>query len=95
MAASANLVFKLPFVVWVLGMTIITLVLEVFVSYKTYAKFLKYLTFSLFAYIITVFIVKQDWRAVAASTLVPHISFTQDYIMNVVAFLGTTISPYL
>jgi NRAMP (natural resistance-associated macrophage protein)-like metal ion transporter len=41
MAASANLVFKLPFVVWVLGMTIITLVLEVFVSYKTYAKFLK------------------------------------------------------
>lgn len=95
MAASANLVFKLPFVVWVLGMTIITLVLEVFVSYKTYAKFLKYLTFSLFAYIITVFIVKQDWRAVVISTIIPHISFTQDYIMNVVAFLGTTISPYL
>lgn len=95
MASAAQLILGMPFVFWLLIMTAITLILEIFVDYKLYSRFLKYLTLSLFAYIVTVFIVKQDWGKITYSTLVPHISLTEEYLMNLVAFLGTTISPYL
>ncbi len=95
MAASAQLVFGVPFAVWLLGLTALTLVLEVFVSYPRYAKFLKYLTLSLFGYVIAAFLVKQDWRAAAVSTFLPMFQWNKAYVMNVVAVLGTTISPYL
>ncbi|OGL87469.1 iron transporter [Candidatus Uhrbacteria bacterium RIFCSPLOWO2_02_FULL_48_12] len=95
MAASAQLLFGLPFVVWLFGITIFTALLEVFVSYQVYARFLKYLTFSLFAYFVTAFVVKQDWSAALFATLVPHLVFTEQYMLNIVAILGTTISPYL
>ncbi len=95
MASSAQLVVGIPFIYLLIGMTVLTLVLEVFLSYKTYAKYLKYLTFSLLAYIIVAFIVKQDWSLILRDTFIPRISFDEGYILNIVAILGTTISPYL
>ena len=95
MASSGQLLINLPFILWLLPITALTLSLEVFVSYKVYAKFLKYLTFSLFAYVITVFVVKQSWTQVLTATIIPNISITRNYLLNVIAILGTTISPYL
>lgn len=95
MASSAKLVFGLPFIYWLLGITALILVLEVFVSYKTYAKILKYLTFSLLTYIVVVFIIKQNWLEILASVFVPHVTLSKAYLFNIVAILGTTISPYL
>ena len=95
MAASGQLLFGIPFIVWLLGVTALTLLLEVFVSYKVYSKYLKFLTFSLFAYVVTVFVVKQDWSEILVSTVFPSFSLNKDYLMNIVAILGTTISPYL
>ncbi len=95
MASAAQLVLGLPFIVWLLGLTVLTLLLEVFVSYPTYAKFLKYLTLSLFAYVAVAFLVKLNWSQVAVSTIVPSFSWSKPYILNIVAVLGTTISPYL
>lgn len=95
MASSGQLIFHLPFIVWLVAMTAVTILLEVFVPYPTYSKILKYLTFSLFAYIVVAFMVKQDWTKVAFATLIPSFSFSKDYLMNIVAFLGTSISPYL
>ncbi len=95
MAAAAQLVLHIPFTPLLLGMTVTTLLLEIFITYKTYAAYLKYLTLSLFAYVFVAFVVRQDWAAVLTATLVPHISLTGPYLFNIVAFLGTTISPYL
>lgn len=95
MASAGQLIFHVPFILWLIAMTILTLVLEIFVPYPAYSKILKYLTFSLFAYFFVAFIVKQDWRSIAFATLIPSFSLTKDYLMNVVAILGTTISPYL
>lgn len=95
MAEAAQLLFGIPFNLLLIGMTVVTLILEIFLDYKVYAKFLKYLTLSLFAYIITVFIVKQDWNTVLFSTIIPSFSFDTSYILNIVAIFGTTISPYL
>lgn len=95
MAASAELVSGLPFLFWLLAMSIVTLVLVIVIPYPIYARVLKWLTLSLFAYVVTVFLVKQDWSAVAYGTFVPHIEFNAQFLMNIVALFGTTISPYL
>lgn len=96
MASSAQLlVGGIPFPLLLVGMTILTILLEIFVPYPMYARFLKYLTFSLFAYVITVFFIKVDWGNVLTSTIFPTISFSNAYLLNIVAILGTTISPYL
>lgn len=95
MASSAQLIFGVPFVVLLLSMTAITLVLEIFVSYQVYARYLKYLAFSLLAYIAVAFVVNQNWHEIVISTFVPTFSFSKKYFLNIVAILGTTISPYL
>lgn len=95
MAAAIRLLIDFPFALVLLLMTLITIILEVFVPYPAYARFLKYLTFSLFAYIITAFFVKIEWQTVFLSTIQPSFSLSQGYLLNIVAILGTTISPYL
>jgi NRAMP (natural resistance-associated macrophage protein)-like metal ion transporter len=95
MASSGQLLIGIPFHIWLIFITLISLFLQVFVPYRNYAKLLKYLTFSLFAYIVTVFVVKQDWTKIIYSTFVPTITFNKEYLLNIVAILGTTISPYL
>lgn len=49
----------------------------------------------LFAYVITAFIVGPDWRSVIRDTFVPSSPKTHEAWSNLVAILGTTISPYL
>lgn len=95
MASSAQLLLGIPFLFWLIGITVFTLVLQIVVPYPTYAKFLKYLTLALFAYIITAFVIHQDWTKIAIATILPSFSFKKEYLMNIVAILGTTISPYL
>jgi NRAMP (natural resistance-associated macrophage protein)-like metal ion transporter len=95
MAATAQLLAGGNLSAWLIGMTFVTLVLEIFVSYHAYARILKYFTLSLLAYVATTFIVSQPWPTIIRSTLIPHISLTKDYLLNIVAIIGTTISPYL
>jgi NRAMP (natural resistance-associated macrophage protein)-like metal ion transporter len=95
MAAAGQMLLGIPFIFWLFGMTVFTLVMEIFISYRTYAKFLKYLALILVSYIIVAFIVKQDWSAIALSTFIPHVSFNSVFMLSLVAILGTNISPYL
>jgi NRAMP (natural resistance-associated macrophage protein)-like metal ion transporter len=95
MASSAQMLLGLPVLFWLFLMTGIIILLEIFVTYKTYSRILKYLAFSLFAYVVTAFIVKPDWGSIVKSTVLPQIQFSGEYLLNVVAILGTTISPYL
>lgn len=95
MASSAQMLFGLPFLFWVVLMTLLVTVIEILVPYRTYARVLKYLAMTLLAYVVTAFIVVQDWRMVLENTVIPHIQLSTDYLLNIVAILGTTISPYL
>jgi Mn2+/Fe2+ NRAMP family transporter len=95
MAAAAELIIPLPFVVWTLIFTASILVLEIFTTYKVYARILKWLALSLLAYPITVFIVKMPLLTVLRATLIPHFEFTFAFFFIITAVLGTTISPYM
>ncbi|MBV1697449.1 MAG: divalent metal cation transporter [Hyphomicrobiales bacterium] len=95
MAAAVGLLVGGPAPVYALGFGVLCLTAEILISYRTYAKFLKVLTFVLFAYVATAFSIRVPWGQVAAATLIPHISWSRDQILMLVAVLGTTISPYL
>lgn len=96
MAASANLVLpRVSTFGWLLLITALTLGMQIFLPYRTYAKYLKWLTVSLFAYIFVAFIVQVPWKAALAMTFVPSAFLGREFALLVIAFLGTTISPYL
>ena len=95
MAAAANLILPLPFVVWTLLFTATILILEIFTTYKVYARILKWLALSLLAYPVTVFIVHMPWLTVLKATFVPHIEFNFAFFFIITGVLGTTISPYM
>ncbi len=94
-AAIQLLVPRANFSALIIGVTVFTLLLEVFVSYKVYVKYLKYFALTLFAYFGVAFFITIDWLEVVKNLIKPQIQFTRDYLFNIVALLGTTISPYL
>lgn len=63
--------------------------------YYQIANILKWLALTLFAYIITTFLIGPDWRSVGYATFVPSLPKGHDGWATLVAILGTTISPYL
>ena len=95
MAESSKMVLGGSLDLWAIGITIGIILLEVFVSYRVYAGILKWLTIPLFGYFIVAFMMPQDWIAIFRSTILPHIEFNKDFLIVMVGFLGTTISPYL
>jgi len=95
MAASLQMLLGLPFYFWIFIVAIFVILLEILVSYKRYSQVLKWLGLSLLVYVVTAFLVKQNWEEIAMSTLIPHIEFNMGYLLTLVGFLGTTISPYL
>ncbi len=95
MAAATQLVIHGFAAVYALGFGLLSLLLQVFIPYRKYVGYLRWLTWSLFAYVITAFLVHVPWRTALQSTLVPSISLDAKYLMALVGVLGTTISPYL
>lgn len=95
MAASIELLVPIPISVSLAVITVFTLALQILVPYPAYARFLKYLALSLLSYVVAAFVIKQDWSLILEATLVPHIVMSKEYVLNLTAILGTTISPYL
>jgi NRAMP (natural resistance-associated macrophage protein)-like metal ion transporter len=86
---------RIPSVVLLFAVAGILAVLEIAVPYRIYVRYLTGLGTLLCVYIFTAFLVPQDWKAIAAATFIPHIQISAEYLMTMVGFLGTTISPYL
>jgi NRAMP (natural resistance-associated macrophage protein)-like metal ion transporter len=69
--------------------------LQIFTNYRSYVGILKWITVSLLAYVATALVIDIPWREVMLRTLIPSLQFETQYIVAIVAVLGTTISPYL
>jgi NRAMP (natural resistance-associated macrophage protein)-like metal ion transporter len=80
----------------ILGFGVLSIVLQVFIPYTRYVNYLKWLSLSLFAYVVTAFLIHVPWGEALRALILPSLhGFHRDYSMMVVAVLGTTISPYL
>lgn len=97
MAKAAQMIIPgTPFLLAIVTFTIISLALQIFVSYSRYARYLKYLSFVLLLYVATAFVIPElDWGAVIKQTIVPNFEFSRGSLLLICAILGTTISPYL
>jgi len=93
MASSTQMLLGSPFLFWLILITGSIIALEVLVPYKTYSKILKYLALTLFTYVLAAFVVRLDWKEIFYATLIPHIDLSAAFLLNIVAILGTTISP--
>jgi Mn2+/Fe2+ NRAMP family transporter len=95
MADAMQMVTGVRAYFWTPFFAVLITVLLFWTSYRQMAKIFKWLTLVLFAYVITAFLARPDWAAVARATFIPHIEWSKNYIAVLVGILGTTISPYL
>ncbi|MBC7405493.1 MAG: divalent metal cation transporter [Cytophaga sp.] len=95
MGQALTLIIGGPARVYAISFGVLSLLLQLFIHYRSYVRILKWLTLALLAYVATVFVVQVPWSQVLLRALVPQISWTPAFITTVVAVFGTTISPYL
>ena len=96
MAQATQLVVpEASFSLLVIGFTVFSLILQIFMAYKQYAKYLKWLTLILLSYVFTAFTIHLDWTELLHHTVVPSFTLSKEHIFLITAVLGTTISPYL
>jgi len=95
MGAAVQLVIGGPAQVYGALLALVSVVLQIRMSYMRYSNILKWLTLSLFAYVATVFAVHVDWGATLRGSLIPNFTSDGKFLIMLIALLGTTISPYL
>jgi len=94
MGAALKLLIGGPVGLYVAGFAIGCTLLQVFSQYKNYVTILKWGAFVLLAYVAVALVVHVPWGLVLYRTFVPNFSLSKDYVVTVVAVLGTTITPY-
>jgi len=95
MADAVVLLIGGPRHFYIIGIGVLCVLLQVFISYQRYVRVLKWLTLSLFSYVGVVFAVDVPWLQVLRGVAIPALSLKAEYVTTVVAIFGTTISPYL
>ena len=96
MAASAHMVVpKVHVLLWVLFFGALLLFSIVFLSYRVLCSTFKWLTVTLFAYMITAFIVHTQWALVLKHLVIPEVRLSKSWMTTALGVLGTTITPYL
>jgi len=94
MGEALRLLIGGPAHLYVVAFAVGCILLEIFSRYARYVEILKWTTLSLLAYVATALVVDVPWREVAYHTFVPSFVWQKDYIVTIVAVLGTTITPY-
>jgi len=95
MGDALRLVAGGPMLIYIALFGVGCLAAEIMIPYHAYSGYLKTLTLVLFAYVATAFTIKIPWSQVLFATLVPHLSWNREFMLMLVAILGTTISPYM
>ena len=95
MGSALALIVPGPVLLYTALFGVVSVLLEVFMSYTRYANVLKWTTLSLFSYVAVVFVAGVPWAEAIRSTLIPSFNFDGEHAMALVAIFGTTISPYL
>ena len=95
MADSLKVLIGGPRVFYVVAFGCVSVLAQIFLEYKRYVAILKWLTLALFAYVVTLAIVKVPWEQALRGLLVPSVQWDGAFFTTLVAILGTTISPYL
>jgi len=95
MGAGLNLLVPLPIPLIVVAVAVIVLGLQVFGSYNLIRTIFRWLALVLFAYFAAAFLAEPDWSTVLTNTFSPRVHWDRDFLMMVVACIGTSLSAYV
>ncbi len=97
MAASAKMLFNGSFTLWLTVITVSIMALQILCPYRIYVRVLKWLCLALLSYVIVALMpaVHNNWSLIVRKSFIPTWNWSPKYVLVVVGFLGTTISPYL
>jgi Mn2+/Fe2+ NRAMP family transporter len=64
-------------------------------SYRRVERVFLVMSLVFLGYIVSAFLAKPEWGAVARGLVQPTVEFNAGYVFTIVALIGTTISPYM
>ena len=94
-AAALGLVIPVPQALLVVAVTIVSLVLQIWGSYRLITNVFRFLALALLGYVISMFLAHPDWGAIRTAVLHPQIRLDRDSLSILVAMIGTALSAYL
>lgn len=92
-AMGAAVAILAPALLFTVALGVLSIVLEVWLSYAHYVRILKWTTLSPFAYVAVAFVAHVPVGEAVRGLIVPEFKFTHQHLMALVAVLCTTISP--
>ncbi|HYX75394.1 MAG TPA: divalent metal cation transporter [Steroidobacteraceae bacterium] len=95
MGAVLRLLIGAPVLMYVCLIGAASVLIEMLTRYARYVRLLRWLSLSLLSYVAAAFVVEVPWRELAHALLWPPVASSPQYLLAVLATLGTTISPYL
>ena len=95
MGAVLRLLLGVPALLYVCLLGMASVLIEMLTRYARYVRLLRWLSLSLLSYVAAAFVVELPWTEMAQAFLWPPLSRSPQYLLAVLATLGTTISPYL
>jgi NRAMP (natural resistance-associated macrophage protein)-like metal ion transporter len=95
MADALKLLIGGPVSLYVICFGIICVIATVWLDYARYVTILKWMTLSLFSYVAAMFAANVSWSDALVGTLLPRMTWSNEFFTTLLAIFGTTISPYL
>ena len=95
MSAVLRLLLAAPALLYVGLLGAATVLFEMLTGYVRYMQLLRWLCLSLLSYVACAFVVAVPWRQFVHELLWPPLAASPQYVLAVLAALGTTLSPYL
>jgi Mn2+/Fe2+ NRAMP family transporter len=93
--AALNLFIPLPIPAIVVVSAVIIFVIQLLGSYGLLRRIFRWLTLALFSYVAAAVLAKPDITDIVRNTVVPHVVFNADFLMMIVACIGTSLSAYI
>ena len=95
MSAVLRLLLAAPALLYVVLLAAAAVLFEMLARYAHYVQLLRWLSLSLLSYVACAFVVHVPWSEVARALVWPPLAASPQYVLAVLAALGTTLSPYL
>jgi Mn2+/Fe2+ NRAMP family transporter len=95
MSAVLRLLLAAPALLYVGLLAGAAVLFEMLTRYGRYVQLLRWLCLSLLSYVACAFVVDVPWQQVVHALLWPPLAASPQYVLAVLAALGTTLSPYL
>src|SRR6516165_413590 len=95
MSAVLRLLLAAPALLYVALLAAAAVLFEMLARYAHYVQLLRWLSLSLLSYVACAFVVHVPWSEVARALVWPPLAASPQYVLAVLAALGTTLSPYL